>query len=86
MASSLDYPTLAIAPAQVMRGVGILKACGDAIDRFGSRPLIVGGDRSLAVAEPFLPLLKNAARATYGEDCSEVGLAGLRRSGLIGRI
>jgi glycerol dehydrogenase-like iron-containing ADH family enzyme len=80
MASSLDYPTLAIAPAQVMRGVGILKACGDAIDRFGSRPLIVGGDRSLAVAEPFLPLLKNAARATYGEDCSEVGLAGLREA------
>jgi glycerol dehydrogenase-like iron-containing ADH family enzyme len=78
MASSLNYPTLTIAPAQVMRGAGILKQSGDAIDRFGSRPLVVGGDRTLTVVQPFLePLLKDAAWASYGVDCSEAGLAGL---------
>ena len=77
-----DYPTLAIAPAQVMRGSGILSQCGTAIARFGKRPLVIGGDRTLAITQPFLqPIFQDqalqTAQASYGTDCSETGLAGL---------
>lgn len=80
-----DYPTLTIAPAQVMRGRGILSQCGTAIARFGKRPLVIGGDRTLTVTQPFLqPIFQDqalpTAQATYGNDCSEVGLTGLREA------
>jgi glycerol dehydrogenase-like iron-containing ADH family enzyme len=81
----IDYPTLTIAPAQVMRGSGILSQCCTAIARFGKRPLVVGGDRTLAITQPFLqPLFEDqglqTAQASYGNDCSETGLAGLREA------
>jgi len=80
-----NYPTLTIAPAQVMRGSGILSQCGTAIARFGKRPLVIGGDRTLTIAQPFLqPLFQDqnlqTAQASYGTDCSEAGLAGLREA------
>jgi len=80
-----DYPTLTIAPAQVMRGSGILSQCGTAIARFGKRPLVIGGDRTLTVTQPFLqPIFQDqalqTAQATYGNDCSEIGLTGLREA------
>ena len=80
-----DYPTLTIAPAQVMRGSGILSQCGTAIARFGKRPLVIGGDRTLTVTQPFLqPIFQDqalqTAQATYGNDCSEIGLVGLREA------
>ena len=53
-----------------------LKAAGAIIARLGSRPLIVGGDRSLAVVQDRLqPVLEQQklqfTQASYGTDCSE---------------
>ncbi len=76
-------PPLAIAPAQVVRGAGVVATLGEVIARLGQRPLIVGGDRTLAAVEPFLaPALQTltAAQATYGPDCSESSLAALRQA------
>lgn len=77
--------SLAIAPGQVVRGSGILAQAGEAIARFGHRPLIVGGDRSLEATLPLLqPLLKQHQRelaaANYAPDCSEASLANLRQA------
>jgi hypothetical protein len=52
MASPTLSTTLTIAPAQVVRGAGILASQGTAIARLGQRPLVTGGDRSLAIAAP----------------------------------
>lgn len=70
-----------VAPAQVRRGAGILASMGEAIASLGQRPLVIGGELSLAIAEPFLlPALTDlsALQATYGNDCSEVSLEKLR--------
>lgn len=70
-----------IAPAQVRRGSGILAAQGDAIAALGQRPIVVGGDRSLAAADPDLASALAALTvmpASYGNDCSEVTLAQLQ--------
>ncbi|MCU0565531.1 MAG: iron-containing alcohol dehydrogenase family protein [Oculatellaceae cyanobacterium Prado106] len=80
IASPMSF-TLTIAPAQVMRGAGILAQAGSAIARLGQRPLVIGGDHTLAVIQPFLqPALESlpTAQASYGVDCSEAGLASLR--------
>ena len=74
--------SLSIAPGRVVRGAGALAQSGEAIARFGHRPLIVGGDRSLKATLPILqPLLKQHQRelaaANYAPDCSEVSLANL---------
>ncbi len=74
-----------IAPAQVLRGAGAIAQAGDAIARFGQRPLVIGGDRTLKVIKPFLnPVLKQhslqAQPASYGADCSETGLATLKEA------
>lgn len=69
-----------VAPAQVRRGAGILNTSGAAIAALGQRPLVVGGDRSLQQAEPFLsPALEGLTvmTASYGNDCSEATLARL---------
>ena len=70
-----------VAPAQVRRGSGILATSGEAIAALGQRPLVVGGDRSLAAAAPFLdPALASltSQTAAYGADCSEATLARLQ--------
>ena len=84
-AQAAVLPVLSIAPAQVMRGAGILAQAGTAIARLGQRPLVVGGDRTLKVSKSFLyPALEQAGlsvtSASYGLDCSEVGLEGLRQA------
>jgi glycerol dehydrogenase-like iron-containing ADH family enzyme len=73
--------TLSVAPAQVVRGNLAL----DSIDfaRIGKRPLVVGGDRTLAAIEPRLqPAIASqqlsGAWASYSPDCSEDSLAMLR--------
>ncbi|MFQ4138477.1 iron-containing alcohol dehydrogenase family protein [Nodosilinea sp. PGN35] len=77
-----QLPILAIAPAQVVRGDGVLAAQGEAIARLGRRPLVVGGSRSLRLAEPLTVALGAAGlaaqTASYGSDCSEAALAHLR--------
>lgn len=79
--TSTAYPPLMVAPAQVRRGAGILPDLGAVIAALGQRPLVVGGDRSLAAAAPFLaPALEGLAafQVTYGNDCSETTLARLQ--------
>lgn len=83
--TSVPTSPLAIAPAQVIRGAGILAQAGEMIARLGQRPLIVGGDRTLAVVRPCLqPALERyglvGAEATYGADCSEASLTALRQA------
>jgi len=82
--TQLTLPTLAVAPAQVVRGSGILKSMGDAIARLGTRPIVIRGDRSLLASEAFLApaLVKlTVMQASYGHDCSEPTLQ--RLSGAI---
>ncbi len=81
--ASLSFPVLSIAPAQVIRGSGVLASSPKLFARFGQRPLIVGGEHSLAVALPFLtqPLSTLAvAQSAYQQDCSELAIAALHQS------
>lgn len=76
---------LTIAPAKVIRGAGVLQAAGAEIARWGSRPLIIIGDRSLATTQAHLqPILAasqlHIAQASYGADCCEASLKSLRKS------
>jgi glycerol dehydrogenase-like iron-containing ADH family enzyme len=71
--------TLTIAPAQVVRGFGALENVGDAIARLGSRPLLIGGDRTLEIVKSRLKAVFKAhhltsAKVSYGKDCSEPSL------------
>ncbi len=75
--------SLSIAPAQVVRGFHAIEQVGDQIARLGSRPLMIGGDRSLDVVKSrFKSVFKshslNAAKASYDKDCSETTLANLK--------
>ena len=75
--------SLNIAPAQVLRGTHAIAQAGEAIAKLGKRPLLVGGDRSLSVAQTTLePTLKQhhlkLASASYAPDCSEASLGKLR--------
>lgn len=77
--------SLTVAPAQVLRGVQALAQSGEAIASLGHRPLIVGGNHTLATLSPQLqPILKqpvlNCATASYRPDCSEVSLASLKEA------
>ncbi|MGF1517465.1 MAG: iron-containing alcohol dehydrogenase family protein [Nodosilinea sp.] len=88
--TTAQLPTLAISPAQVVRGDGILADQGAALSggiaariaRLGQRPLIVGGSHSLTLAAPLIDTLEQAGltaqTAAYGRDCSEAALARLR--------
>lgn len=85
--STTNYspPTLVIAPAQVVRGTGVLKQSGETIARLGQRPLVVGGDRTLARVNPLLQsaLVQHSlqlAQASYAPDCSESSLAALHQA------
>lgn len=83
--AAIEFPTLTIAPAQVMRGAGILRNSGKFIAQLGQRPLLVGGDRTLDVVQPFLaPALEQVAltvrQASYAPDCSETSLALLNQA------
>jgi glycerol dehydrogenase-like iron-containing ADH family enzyme len=76
---------LTVAPARVIRGSQILTQVSDAIARLGSRPLIVGGDRTLKVTQPHLqPVLERRqlqfAQASYTPNCSEASLKALHQA------
>lgn len=77
-------PLLSIAPAQVVRGDGILAAQGATIAALGKRPLVVGGQHSLKLVKPLLATLTGAGLASlslsYGTDCCEATLAKLRQA------
>lgn len=76
--------SLNIAPTRIIRGKKALAQSGEAIAHLGANPLIVGGDRSLDIIQPYLgPLLQNHqlkfTQASYRSDCSEASLAHLRQ-------
>lgn len=77
--------SLMVAPGRIMRGVQALSHAGVAIARLGRRPLVVGGDRTLAATLPKLqPVLEQQglqlAQTSYGANCSESSLASLRQA------
>jgi glycerol dehydrogenase len=83
--STATLITLAIAPAQVVKGTGILAQMGEAIARLGQRPLVIGGDRTMVLMEPRLAPIITAqggtiAGASYGADCSETANAQLKQA------
>ena len=74
-----------VAPARVIRGRGVLSQSGAELSRLGSRPLIIGGDRSLnLIAEKLSPLFEehhlSSESASYLPDCSETSLETLDRA------
>ncbi|NCJ08446.1 iron-containing alcohol dehydrogenase [Synechococcales cyanobacterium C] len=74
---------LKVAPIQVLRGAQVLSRAGAAIARWGKRPLIIGGDRSLPLVRPWLePVIAEqqlaVAEGSYQSDCSEPQLQSLR--------
>ena len=80
--STLLQPLLTIAPAQVLRGRELLVQSGSAIARLGRRPLVIGGNQTLAMVKPQLqPALEreqlSVAWMSYSPDCSETTLANL---------
>ncbi|NEQ49677.1 MAG: iron-containing alcohol dehydrogenase family protein [Leptolyngbya sp. SIO3F4] len=75
--------TLMVAPAQVVRGSGILSQCGSLIARLGQRPLLIGGDHTLQVTSPFLEEMLDGVsvvEVSYQTDCCETTLAQLRHA------
>lgn len=77
--------SLSIAPAQVLRGNQALEQSGEAIARLGKRPLVVGGDRTLAsLTSKLKPALEQQqlsySSASYSPDCSEASLSALREA------
>ncbi|MDH6061957.1 iron-containing alcohol dehydrogenase family protein [Chrysosporum bergii ANA360D] len=75
--------TLTVAPGKVMRGSGILHSVGKEIARWGSRPLLVAGNSTLAMTHKSLqPILAKAnlvtAASNYGVDCCEASLQTLK--------
>jgi len=76
---------LAVAPAQVIRGWGVITKAGDAIARLGTRPVIVSGNHTGAIVETVMrPMLAaqacQVAPVSYSPDCSEASLAKMRQA------
>jgi len=81
--SPFDLPCQAIAPQRIIRAERSLFQLEPLIKQYGQRPLVVGGDQSLAVIQPYLQALSSAvdiAIANYGQDCSVVSLQGLQQA------
>ncbi|MEB3211759.1 MAG: iron-containing alcohol dehydrogenase family protein [Leptolyngbyaceae bacterium] len=76
--------TMSLSPTHVVRGRGVIGTVAHTIAALGDRPLVIGGDRTLTVAAPFLSPLWEAglvhAEASYGHDCSAEGLARLKQA------
>jgi len=80
--SATDLAPLTVAPAQVLRGDGILARAGARLARLGQRPLAIGGDRTLAAVMPTLEGIwqqegLSGCIASYLPDACEVSLARL---------
>lgn len=76
--------TLAVAPAKVIRGCGVLQEAAAEIARLGSRPLIVAGRTLASVQKNLQPILETQqlqiAQADYGADCCEATLKSLKKA------
>jgi len=74
---------LAISPAQVIKGHDILLQLSDQLAVFGSRPVIIGGDRSLTQVQPHLEAIlkenqQNGKVCTPVQECSEQTLESIK--------
>ena len=83
-ATDLNATQIFVAPAQVMKGEGILQQAGVAIARWGKHPLIVGGKHSVAVTKETLKAIAKEQSleletAFYTPDCSESSLKQLNK-------
>ncbi|BAU66965.1 iron-containing alcohol dehydrogenase [Stanieria sp. NIES-3757] len=77
--TTTTYLPLAVAPSQVLRGENCLKESGEAIAKLGTRPLIVGGDRTLKIVQPYFESISKKQQlitspANYSPDCAESSL------------
>lgn len=77
--------SLFVAPGRVLRAEQCLAQSGEAIALLGKRPLIVGGDRTLEIVQPYLqPVLQRqqltGSQSSYSPDCAESSLARLREA------
>lgn len=77
------FTPLAIAPARVLRGETCLATSGDEIARYGKRPLVVAGDRTLKAVEAYLQPVFDRQQlswtvASYSPDCAEASLMRLK--------
>ena len=76
------FTAMAVAPAEVVRGRSLLQASGPAISRYGQRPLLVGGQKSLEIVRPHLSAAfrdqgLSEKEVILGRSCSEINLARL---------
>jgi glycerol dehydrogenase len=81
--TTTTFAPLTVAPTRVLRGENCLNGAGDAIARLGTRPLIVGGDRTLGIVEPYFQSISKkqrliTAQASYAPDCAESSLQQLQ--------
>lgn len=77
-----NLASLLVAPGRVVRGEKCLAESGEAIALLGKRPLIVGGDRTLEIVQPYVqPVLQRqqltAFQSSYSPDCAESSLVRL---------
>ena len=83
--TSSSLLTLAVAPAKVIRGSGVLADSLQAIKSLGNRPLLVTGKKSFGLAQPHLqPLIDTKdldfVKSYYTPDCSETSLKALQKA------
>jgi glycerol dehydrogenase-like iron-containing ADH family enzyme len=79
----MESLTLMVAPAAVVRGETALQESLDQIMQLGDRPLIIGGDRSLALSQLNCLLADprfQIETANYHPDCCETSLKNLTAS------
>lgn len=80
MAASL--PMLMIAPAQLLRGAGLISKLGDYLPRWGKAALVIAGATAKTLVAPALEQI--SIEIHYAEpiaDCTEASLANLRQLG-----
>ena len=80
-----NYSPLSIAPARILRGANCLADSGREIAQLGSRPLVIGGNRTLEVVTQSLAAIALSAKldcqtANYSPDCAESSLARLKEA------
>ena len=78
-----NYTPLSIAPTRVLRGENCLANSGKEIAKLGVRPLVVGGNQTITIVQPFLePVLTTeklvSQFASYSPDCAESSLIKLK--------
>ncbi|MEA5582231.1 iron-containing alcohol dehydrogenase family protein [Nodularia harveyana UHCC-0300] len=83
--TSSSLLTLTVAPGKIIRGAGVLQSVSAEISRLGSRPLIIAGNSTLAIAQKSLQAIFaesnwHTAHANYGADCCEASLEALRNT------